>query len=746
MNSNFWKLILRAFNPSSCLAVAACAAFFPFGRVQFDAHHDGYMLASVLGFSSGLALHSGVINQYGPLTTFLHRGFLALPSGPALDLRLATVGLIGLTVFFVADLGRVTPASWGVTKRQSRVAAALWLVLNDAWRGIPVLPWSSVAATCIAAFGVWVTAKSLRRDWLVEHRRLRALLPLAAGGFFLGMIPFARINVGIALLIGLGALAVAFPARTDQGRSRRVSFTIGVLAALGTTFYYLAATGSAAEYLVQAILGPRQFAASMAGPDGWNSVNWLISTGLREMIPIALLLGVATWLIGRRTTSASKASTALAVFLCAAFIFVSRIQRADTPFLAGLRRGLLLQTQPSWDDFGLLQFFTFAGLLACVVHIGLRLFRRLTQSPTQPIGAMLIPVAGLACLVQIYPAWDSRHLWWGLPLALIPVTQFVETLTRQASASLTLVFAAMLVTLPSAIPTGLSTIRENSVEFADGGPLRGMRGTEQLVGRLQGASDFTANRLGPRSAVFLAADGYLSVSSGQYRSIDAFFVSWDSNIPRLVERVAERPDVISDHDEERLVELTNGSDYFLASRAADLSHLLAPPCIAGNCPEIKPDDVCMAWGSCRPRSTPTPLELVPNTSFSPVTPWNAWDVKVNAGFSYPENDGAWITGHHARLTFTDVAADTVRISLYPFLPPEWTHIDVSVLTDTNAVPIRLNDGITTIDLPVKPNAWNELVFRCDTLHRPSQVGLGEDQRLLCAKVVGFEPISPALTP
>ena len=183
-----------------------------------------------------------------------------------------------------------------------------------------------------------------------------------------------------------------------------------------------------------------------------------------------------------------------------------------------------------------------------------------------------------------------------------------------------------------------------------------------------------------------------------------------------------------------------GSDYFIASRAANLTHLLAPPCIAGNCPGVEPNDVCMSWGSCRPRSTPEPLELVPDSSFTPVTPWTDWNVKVNTGFSYPEDDGAWLTGHHARLTFDNVPTDTVRVSLYPFLPPEWTHIDISILTDSEATPIRLNDGVTTVDLPIKANTWNELVFRCDTLHRPSELGLGEDQRPLCAKVLGFEPI------
>jgi hypothetical protein len=307
----------------------------------------------------------------------------------------------------------------------------------------------------------------------------------------------------------------------------------------------------------------------------------------------------------------------------------------------------------------------------------------------------------------------------------------------------------LMLVVPSVIKTAHSTLSVPRISFDAESALAGMLGTNAEVARFSERSDFVRTRVGQRTSIFLARDGDLSVLSSALLSVDRYFVDWAPSTKSFLERVASsdgRPDVISDRNSEEVLRLTTGADYFTASRAGNLTHLLAPPCIAGNCPEIEPDDVCMAWGSCRPRSTSIPLELVPDASFSPISVWNAWDVKVNTGFSYPEEDGAWITGHHARLTFTDVAANTVRISLYPLLPPEWTHIDISVLTDTNATPIRLSDGITTIDLPVKPNAWNEVVFRCDTLHRPSQVGLGEDQRLLCAKVVGFEPISPALTP
>jgi hypothetical protein len=352
-----------------------------------------------------------------------------------------------------------------------------------------------------------------------------------------------------------------------------------------------------------------------------------------------------------------------------------------------------------------------------------------------------------ACLAQVYPSWDVRHFWWGVPLVLVFGFRGVELLSGSTRFTLLVTTSMLVVILPMIVVLGVRTLAKEREPHRAGPLLEGMLGEPEEVAYFETRYQFVVSRPpGDGSALFLAKDGDLSVLTGHYRAVDADWALGNVGARTLPERTEQRHSIISDLSVEELIDRVGGTDYFVASRAANLTYLIAPPCIQGNCPEIKPDDVCMAWGSCRPRSTPTPLELAPDTSFSPVTPWNAWDVKVNTGFSYPENDGAWITGHHARLTFTDVTADTVRISLYPFLPPEWTHVDISVLTDTNAVPIRLNDGVTTIDLPVKPNAWNELVFRCDTLHRPSEVGLGEDQRPLCAKILGFEPVASGSTP
>jgi hypothetical protein len=414
------------------------------------------------------------------------------------------------------------------------------------------------------------------------------------------------------------------------------------------------------------------------------------------------------------------------------------VPRPGLSRLDSLKQGFFLLSSTGWFAHNALQAVFVASVLGCVGLLVMKFAQRRTTS--EDIGIALIAVIALAGTIQAYPTYDSRHLWWGLPLALaVAMSTFGARFHNVRHFYLMLVLVATPV-LVSALLTGRSVLNEPRVPHTSSGLLSGMLGTADEVIFENEVRNFIARRV-TQPAIFLSPNGGLAIASGTFGSIDPYFIDWSKSTPLLVERVRERPEIVSDRDLPILIQATGGTDYFVASRNSNLIHLLAPPCIAGNCSGIEPNDVCMSWGSCRPRSTPEPLELVPDSSFNPVTPWTDWNVKVNAGFSYPEDDGAWITGRHARLTFDNVPTDAVRVSLYPFLPPEWTHIDINILTDSEATPIRLNNGVTTIDLPVKANTWNELVFRCDTLHRPSDLGLSADERPLCAKILGFEPIT-----
>ena len=736
---------------SAFIAPAIGLVFFllqiPFARLAFDSHHDGYMLAAAIGVRDGGIIHRDVFTLYGPLTPLIHATWLLLPLGSALALRIVTCALSAVTAALIADLGRVAPATWRLSMTSSVSAALLWIVLNDVWRGDGIvifayatLPWPAIIAAAAFALTTWLLARQASQSG--------SLWTFAVAGFLVGISIFIKLNIGAFALITTVITVLVVAVITHKVRRQALIFVAAAGIGSALPVAYLVATSAVAEYIEQSIDTPRALSENMA--EDYDALNWLARTFfVNAILTVPILIAGAIWKWARASTLLR--AILIVPILLALWLWANRV---TVPYAVGdhfgdVMRGITWEAPRTWENFRFIHLvavmsllFAFATYLA---HL-LRLPRR-TSSPSPDLGLMISCCLAAACLAQVYPSWDVRHFWWGVPLVLVFGFRGTELLSGSTRFTLVVTTSMFVVIMPMIVVLGVRTLAEEREPHRAGPLLDGMLGEPEEVAYFETRYQFVVSRPpGDGSALFLAKDGDLSVLTGHYRAVDADWALGNVGARTLPERTEQRHSIISDLTVEELSDRVGGTDYFIASRAANLTHLLAPPCIGGNCPEIEPDDVCMAWGSCRPRSTPTPLELVPDSSFSPITVWNSWDVKVNTGFSYPEDDGAWITGHHARLTFTDVAADTVRISLYPFLPPEWTHIDISVLTDSNAIPVRLNDGITTIDLPIKPNTWNELVFRCDTFHRPSELGLGEDERPLCAKILGFEPVAAGSTP
>ena len=714
---------------SIAFGIATFVAQLPFARLDYDPGHDGWMASIAIALREGATIHREVFSFYGPVTSWVHAALLALHFPPVLTLRVGTCALIALTAALVRDLGRVAPSEWRISSRLSSLAAVLWILLNDAWLGIAILPWSSVVSSTISALSIWLIARA-------QQSRCKHLLLLSAGGL-IGVLPFARINVGLPsvgflLAVLAGSLAVRKSPRRDVAL-----LSAGSLIGLGFILLLLASKRALGDYWLQSVISAQRLGSRLAEPDWWNSWSMIREIALSN---IALIGAISIAIpIASRLTPLKSLFGRIAPFLVLIVIgtFALRERGVEAGLLTRVSDGVRRQVPPDYLEFGLLHLVTTAGFISVISLLCWTFVIILKEKDISHFSLFNILLSGLALanFVQIYPTWDSRHIWWGSPLLIFAGLHQIHSFVPFKNL-LIMVTAVILPAVPTTVLTSARHLAETRVAYTGSPITEGLLGLPKNVEIQDNNSRFVRTRLFD-TGIFLTGNPDLSVSDNAFRAD-----IWPTlaGAPALLDREDFGAPIISDLTVDELMERVGGTDYFIASRAANLTHLLAPPCIADNCPGVEPNDVCMSWGSCRPRSTPEPLELVPDSSFTPVTPWSDWNVKVNTGFSYPEDDGAWITGHHARLTFDNVPTDTVRVSLYPFLPPEWTHIDISILTDSEATPIRLNDGVTTVDLPIKANTWNELVFRCDTLHRPSELGLGADERLLCAKVVGFEPI------
>ena len=58
--------------------MGTAALFASFAPLGVDAHHDGLMLKTAMDVQAGQRLFRDTFTQYGPLTTWIHAGALAL--------------------------------------------------------------------------------------------------------------------------------------------------------------------------------------------------------------------------------------------------------------------------------------------------------------------------------------------------------------------------------------------------------------------------------------------------------------------------------------------------------------------------------------------------------------------------------------------------------------------------------------------------------------------------------------------
>ena len=120
--------------PGILFSLATFLVWCVFARLDFDPHHDGYMLAQAIAIRDGLSEHADVFGQYGPLTPWLQSLALRLPLDPVLAIRITNAALLSLSVYLLTELGRKHPANWPVTWVVGWTSAAI-LAGTAAWMG-----------------------------------------------------------------------------------------------------------------------------------------------------------------------------------------------------------------------------------------------------------------------------------------------------------------------------------------------------------------------------------------------------------------------------------------------------------------------------------------------------------------------------------------------------------------------------------------------------------------------------------
>ena len=110
---------------------------------------------------------------------------------------------------------------------------------------------------------------------------------------------------------------------------------------------------------------------------------------------------------------------------------------------------------------------------------------------------------------------------------------------------------------------------------------------------------------------------------------------------------------------------------------------------------------------------------------------------LSYGFDTPEPDGTWIVDIESRIVFEARAGSPkiVEISFYPFLFGDLVERDIEIRTSVGVDEVKLVDGINTVAVALDGERRQVIDVSCTRVDSPRDLGLGADERTLCAKLL-----------
>jgi hypothetical protein len=533
------------------------------------------MLAQAVAVHQGYAIHRDVMALYGPVTPVIQSIFLNIDFfGPLLALRFANTAFIALTVFFIADLGRICPPQWRISLSASRASAVTWVILSDVWLGVTMLPWPSVLAGLFGSASLYFVAKS-QSSSLVLNTKLTLLWGFTAG-LSLGLGPFTKLNIGLASLTStiliVSTLAFAFP---KVWKKTAVTVVIGTLTSALSVLLFLYFTNSISKYYTQAIKWPSELA-----PEAIE--DWKPKENIFRILSEQVLQASSLILFSLFQNRFSKSIKVAIWFVITVGLFASEWFLALRNFDKKSKELEITFTELRHELFIVyLQFFLVLVFISIFV-VTLRVFKLLLSKSFSEIlnysGLILLSSLNVSLASQVVPTWDSRHISWALPAGLLLFLSIGSNVQKKPKIFLNPIVIQIMFVALLALSSGISNLNAPREPTIVGQSIaKGMRLSAHEVAWLAADSDFLKNHLGvQRKAIFLTWNGYLSVINGPYVSYDEYFtVMLDHSdlSDRLMKKV---PIVIEDAilaDEKKFLKIKEDLDFHGYQLVAQNLHL-----------------------------------------------------------------------------------------------------------------------------------------------------------------------------
>jgi hypothetical protein len=550
---------------SFIFAAAAFVIFIPFAILDFDPHHDGYMLAQALSVNQGGFIYTDAFAQYGPGTTWFQSLFTgAFWHMPAVGIRVSNVLVLSLTIFVMADFGRKMPDWWPVNNFSAKLAALIWFFTADVFYSVPMLPWSSALATLLALSTLYLVGRALKQS----RGSSRATYLIIAGSFAAYSI-FTKLNVGVpllALIIGLLILSRVKQLPIPNFKYFAFAFISTSLLVIGI----LQSTNALKESLIQSIIWPLQWSGATKQNLGLNFLYnyWSFS------LPFVITLGLITiWTILRYAANSDKRSASkLEIIL---LIGTTLVLLASTIFELFGKSTMPMAIRAIPYQFVekvalIIQFLVAAGITVAILLGGISLIKYFQSSDSQILKKSLgmISLCGISfvTILQVTPIADSRHIWWGLPpLLLLLVSIFSFHANRWQNLfrnPLVYTVSALLYFAPL---IGLSYLNMPRTQISTPSAANGMLSMNAEAQAIEEIAKAIRGKIPQsRDTLFLVFDGYISVADGHYRSSDPYFVSWGP-IPDVNSRLSKAKYVVLENKDEINPEIINKAGFKLMS-------------------------------------------------------------------------------------------------------------------------------------------------------------------------------------
>ncbi|CAN2246303.1 hypothetical protein MCEMKE45_01350 [Candidatus Planktophila vernalis] len=519
--SKLTNLPLRAVVTDLILSVTTFLLLFSFRKFDFDGGHEGYLLTTAIAQADGYQIYKEYFSLYGSILPWTQSLVISVSRfGSAINLRILDSLIIALIFFLILNLRRfISPKKQGV-HRILILSAITWILLAYFFNGMSQHPWSSTIALAMQLVIVNLLF------WMLTLQQSKRImyLPIFVIGGLLSILPFTRLNVGIATLISTYLILFTFSKSNRSYHFARARILAVNIIGIALFILHFVLNGLISVLFEQSILIPRRVFTSswMVGPENWNAIP-VITRYFFMSLPLVVIVILLVYILNRKihliATNMAKYVSVISAILLGIFMAV---------FLHVAQRGFWLYQR-------LIVFVMVFGITISVLLIVRHMMKIFTKVNTSNeiahVQLVVLAFFGLSGIVQIYPTHDPRHIWWGLPLLILLVPLALDLPKSLPKISLgTTAYATTILVLAGAVfalgaQESLSS-RRVSIDFDS--PFKGMEVTPEKYIKLKSEFLFLKEHLEPNSSVYFQCGvdetHWLATFDGRYHSKSPWFV------------------------------------------------------------------------------------------------------------------------------------------------------------------------------------------------------------------------------